>query len=96
MEGTAPTEAITQQLCELQALVDQLRAEVSEQVHAHVKQTQSSPAHSRSRQAQPALTVSRRIRNLDDKLLECELCDAREGLCFPPFSARFFLGGHLW
>lgn len=92
MEGTAQTEAITQQLSELQTLFDQLRREVSEQVHEHVKQTLPSPVQPRGQPA-PAPTVSRRVRNLDDKLLECELRDAREGLCFPPLCASFLQGG---
>ena len=92
MEGTTQVEAITRQLSELQALVDQLRTEVSDQVHAHVKQTLSSAAQPRGQQAPPAPAVSRRILNLDDKLLECELCDAREGSCFPPRLVLFLQG----
>ena len=90
MEGTSQTEAINQRLSELQTLVDQLREEVSEQVHARAKESLSSPARVGA-QPSPAAAmpkVSRRIRNLDDKLLDCELRDAREGLCLNSLSVH--------
>ena len=87
MEGTSQTEAINKRLSELQTLVDQLRAEVSEQVHVRAKESLSSPVRVGAQPSPPTAMpkVSRRIRNLDDKLLDCELRDAREGLYLTPF-----------
>ena len=79
-------ETIMKQIAMLQEQIDAMRASMNEQSDARRKQlalkrapssTSSSSGNKKSSVTGP--DISKRVLNLDDKILECELKDAREG-----------------
>ncbi len=88
VKGTQEEEArrvIMKQIEVLKDQIEEMRVSMNEQSLARRKQQQQASkrsANTASNTGKKGPIISRHVKNLDDKILECELADAREGLSY--------------